>query len=270
MSRVVCCGRRGVSQCAVGIDRAHRACWRVSVSVPRGNGPGLVVRTGLKILQVQVRRIAAFAGQPGQVHRRIGEGDGVVVKIDEGLVQVVSLTSRSSIDADIASRVRIGKRDLVILDGDIQRALASQAAAATGDCEYSWAWPYLRNRSGYDLDDPRRGVFRVNKDRRVLRSSLAAAPNIWIVVNPALDDGVVDPEDVDGRAVGSVDLLIAVDVEIQVCGVFRVQVDRSTSATARVERVPGPGNRVSGRSLVRNVDVHRRGVARERLDADVL
>src|SRR5262245_32919722 len=91
MSSVVSRGRRGVGQCAAGINRDRRTGWRVSVSVPRGNGPCCVTRTGLEVLQVQLPRIATFTGQPGKVNARIGQGDGVVVDVNEGLAQVAGV-----------------------------------------------------------------------------------------------------------------------------------------------------------------------------------
>src|SRR5262245_47000982 len=91
MSAVVSSGRRGVRQRAAGINRDRGTGWRVAVGVPRGNGSCRVARTGLEVLQIQLRRVATFTGQPAKVHARIGEGDDVVMDIDEGLAQVAGV-----------------------------------------------------------------------------------------------------------------------------------------------------------------------------------
>src|SRR5262249_59109572 len=109
-------------------------------------------------------------------------------------------------------------------------------------------------------------VFRMDIDGAAGNPD-AHSLNVGIVVDAALDDGVVDPENIDDGAATADDLLIAVDIEVQVRGILGIEPDGTHGAALPVEHVAGVGDRVSGRAGVGDVDVHRRRVARDRLDA---
>src|SRR5262249_29688148 len=86
--------------------------------------------------------------------------------------------------------------------------------------------------------------------------------NIRVVINPAIDNGSVDPEQVDDGAAATINLRVAIDVEVQVRGVFGVQSNRASSVSLWIEHVAVPGHASIG-----DVDVERGIIARECLNA---
>src|SRR5262245_4575174 len=113
----------------------------------------------------------------------------------------------------------------------------ARSAVTVRDRENTGIIPNRTNGVILDLNCCGRTILRVNENWRA-RRSITTGPDIRVVIDATLDDSIVDAEDVDVRPAAAIHFRVILDIEVQVGGVLRAEINRSSQATLPVECVP--------------------------------
>src|SRR5262245_64123691 len=95
------CARNGrVGERTSGIKRNRRIERRVSIAVPIIGGPCLIGRTSDGTIEIQLSRVAAFAGKESGVVRRLGQSYGVIGDLGIGDRGIAIVRSGAHVDTN--------------------------------------------------------------------------------------------------------------------------------------------------------------------------
>src|SRR5262249_9963674 len=198
-----------------------------------------------------MRRGAAFTQQKGDIVSTVelgaGRCDMIVVDICGGCRRIVAVRTRPNVDAGrstlkgAAGLTVVHQRDVVVGDGDVEHRRQKCSAVPVVGGENGGVLGNICGCVPDGFDGGGGGVFRMDIDGAAGTAN-ALSPDVCIVVDAALDNSVVDPEDVDDGTAAAVDFFIAIDIEVNVRRIFRIDADRSPGSALRVEHVAGIRN----------------------------